>query len=72
MDKREITAGCSDLATEILSYMARNPKASDTLEGIVEWWLLEHRIRSRTALVQAALGELVERRLMILFYLLVL
>ena len=63
MDKREITTGCSDLATEILSYMARNPNASDTLEGIVEWWLLEHRIRRRTALVQEALVELVERRL---------
>ena len=63
MDKGEITVGCSDLATEIRSYMARNPNASDTREGIVEWWLLEHRIRRRTALVQEALGELVERRL---------
>jgi hypothetical protein len=55
---RELISGCSPLAKEILSYMARNPDAHDTLEGIVEWWLLEHRIRTRTTLVRNALGEL--------------
>jgi hypothetical protein len=55
---RELIGGCSPLAKEILSYMARNPDAQDTLEGIVEWWLLEHRIRTGTTLVRKALGEL--------------
>lgn len=56
----KLTGGCSELAKEILSYLARNPEADDTLEGIVQWWLLEHRIRTRTSQVQEALAELVE------------
>jgi hypothetical protein len=61
---RERLRACSALAREILSYMARNPNASDTLEGIVEWWLLEHRIRTRAALVRQALEELMAKGLM--------
>jgi hypothetical protein len=26
---------------EILEYLLRNPDAGNTIEGIVEWWLLE-------------------------------
>jgi hypothetical protein len=39
--------------------MVENSHAEDTLEGIVEWWLLEHRIRRQTARVQDAINELV-------------
>ena len=47
------------MAAEILDYMVENPGAQDTLEGIVEWWLLENRIRRETRRVREALDELV-------------
>lgn len=55
--------GLSPIAWEILSYMLDNPKAADSLEGVVEWWLLERRIRRRTIEIRKALDELVSRRL---------
>ena len=55
----------SSLELEILSYLTANPQAQDTLEGIVEWWLLEQEILRRKAQVSAALSELVERRLVL-------
>ena len=55
----------SDIAQEILAYLARHPEAQDTMEGIVEWWLLEQEIRRTTALVKAALAELVSRKLVL-------
>ena len=50
-----------DIAREILEYMADHPNAKDTLDGIVEWWLLERKVKNQTMLVQAALSELVSR-----------
>jgi DNA-binding MarR family transcriptional regulator len=47
------------LADEVLSYLVQHPQAQDTMEGIVEWWLLERRIRYAIADVEAALRELV-------------
>jgi len=44
---------------EILAYLAENPDAEDTLEGVVEWWLLEQRIKHLAARVEEALAELV-------------
>jgi hypothetical protein len=42
---------------EILRYLAQNPEANDTVEGIVEWWLLEQRINHSVAEVTAVLAE---------------
>jgi hypothetical protein len=42
----------------ILAYLCQNPEAEDTVEGIVEWWLLEEEIKRRTADVKQALDEL--------------
>lgn len=50
------------LAQEILGYLIRNPRAGDTLEGIVKWWLLEQKIHRSVADAQAALDELVKRK----------
>ena len=47
------------LAYQILAYLAAYPDAHDTLEGIVEWWLLEQHIKWQTGLVKDALEELV-------------
>ena len=49
------------VAGEILSYLGKHPQASDTLEGIVEWWLLQQKIEYQTKVVRDALAELVER-----------
>ena len=51
----------SQLGNNILAYLVDHPKAQDTLEGIVEWWLLEQKITYETARVQEALSELVNR-----------
>jgi hypothetical protein len=55
----------SETAHEILAYLAAHPEAQDTLEGIVQWWLLEQKIRSQTARVKEALAELVTRKLVL-------
>ena len=43
----------------ILKYLAENPNAQDTLEGIVEWWLLDRLTESHAATVKEALAELI-------------
>ncbi|MEK6280814.1 MAG: hypothetical protein AABN95_10715 [Acidobacteriota bacterium] len=55
------------IAHEILQYLIENPEAQDTLEGIVEWWLLERTIKQRTVSVKAALAMLVADRLVIAY-----
>jgi hypothetical protein len=53
------------IVRELLAYLDENPESGDTLEGIVEWWLLEQKIKNRTVEVKEALSELVERGLII-------
>jgi len=55
----------SRIAHEILSYMADNPDSEDTLEGIVEWWMLEREIKRHTGLVRRALAGLVAEGLVV-------
>lgn len=54
-----------EMARAVLSYLVRNPKAQDTLLGIVEWWLLDHQIRTRTAEVKRVVDQLVAERLIL-------
>ena len=42
----------------ILSYLKRNPDASDTLEGITRWWVEMERINSSVEQVAAACRNL--------------
>jgi hypothetical protein len=49
----------SDIEQEILAYLVEHPRAQDTLEGIMQWWLLEQEIKRWMLQVQAALTELV-------------
>lgn len=51
----------SKIAREILHYLADHPDAEDTLDGIVQWWLLERKIYQHTAAVQEALHSLAEQ-----------
>ena len=55
--------GRSQVALEILAYLAENPTAQDTMLGIVEWWLLEQQIKTQTYAVKDALADLVSRGL---------
>lgn len=45
--------------SEILAYLERMPQASDTIEGIVNWWLYDQRLRTGREVVLAALADLV-------------
>ena len=55
----------SKIGNEILAYLIDHPNARDTLEGIVEWWLLEQQIKFQTARVKDALSDLVARGLIL-------
>ncbi len=49
----------SDIARSVLAYLSAHADARDTLEGIVEWWLVEQRIVEQTAAVKDVLDGLV-------------
>jgi len=53
------------IAEEILGYLVARPNAQDTLEGIVEWWLLEQKITVQTARVKETLAGLIADGLII-------
>lgn len=55
----------AETAYQILSYLHANPDAQDTLEGIVEWWLLDQKIRQQTECVKTALAHLTTRGLIV-------
>ena len=60
-----MTASSSDsraaVGREILAYLAAHPGSQDSLEGIVEWWLLHHYVTKTRAAVRGALTQLVAR-----------
>lgn len=51
--------GSWNIEQGILSYLAKHPDAGDTVEGIVQWWLLEQRIERQVAETQNELHKLV-------------
>ena len=55
----------SKVAWDVLSYLIDNPDAQDTLEGIVEWWILQRTIENQTKTVQAVLAELTAKGLIL-------
>lgn len=52
------------IARDILSYLLAHTAAEDTIEGIVDWWLLEEQIRRRKKEVQKVVDELVSENLL--------
>jgi hypothetical protein len=54
-----------EISHKILAYLIDNPMARDTLEGIVEWWMLQQNIKHNIAMVRKALDELVGRKLLV-------
>ncbi len=55
----------SKIGNEILAYLVDHPNARDTLEGIVEWWLLERVVKFQEAQVKKALAQLVAKELIL-------
>lgn len=51
------------LSDEILRYLRAHPRAADTVDGIVEWWLPRQRRDEAVDQVQRALDALVGRGL---------
>ncbi len=49
----------TEIAYEILAYLAEHADAQDTIEGIVEWWMLERDIQRRAMKVKEAVAEFV-------------
>ena len=49
------------LTQQLLDYWIEHPEAQGTVEAIVEWWLLEQRIRQAADEVGAVLVELVAK-----------
>lgn len=47
------------LSDEILRYLRAHPRAADTVDGIVEWWLPRQRRDEAAGRVQRALDKLV-------------
>ncbi len=47
-----------ELADAVLDYLSENPRASDTLEGIAEWWIMRQRIRAEIETLAKVLRRL--------------
>jgi len=54
-----------EIGLEILTYLLNNQDSRDTLEGIIQWWLLERYIRQKITLVRKVLLELVSQGLIV-------
>jgi hypothetical protein len=48
-------------ASEILNYLSRHPNAQDTIEGILQWWVMEAWIRKWEPKIVEAVTLLVEQ-----------
>ena len=54
-----------DICYYILAYLSDNPEAGDTFDGIVEWWLLDQRIKFETRNVSEAVARLISEGLIV-------
>ncbi len=48
------------IAEEIMAYLRERPMASDSLDGITHWWLVQQAITKNMELVEQALEQLTE------------
>jgi len=55
----------SQIGYKVLAYLVEHPEAQDTLEGILEWWLLEREIKFQATRVKEALSQLVAKGLIL-------
>jgi hypothetical protein len=50
-----------DPRQEIVDYFQKHPSATDSLEGIVNWWLPRQRYETARGVIQQALDDLVKQ-----------
>jgi hypothetical protein len=48
-------------APEILEYLARQPGVQDTIDGILQWWVLDSCIRNWAPKIADTVAQLVQR-----------
>jgi hypothetical protein len=53
-----------ELADIVLGYLAEHPDASDTLEGIAEWWIMRQQTRVEVTTLARVLRRLSESSLL--------
>ena len=53
-----------EAAEAILGYLAEHPRASDTLEGIAEWWIMRHQVRVEVNTLKKILRQLTDSDLL--------
>ena len=63
--KTHVCTDRAQISRVLLSYLSENTAASDTLEGIVEWWFLDQQLRQETATVKQVLDDFVETKLIL-------
>lgn len=51
----------TDPRQEIVEYLHVHPHAADTVDGIIQWWLLRQRYETAREVIQHALEELVDQ-----------
>lgn len=56
----EMWWGEKEMGEAIFEYLAEHPQASDTLEGIAEWWIMRQRIRVEVTKLANVLRHLAE------------
>lgn len=54
-----------ETAHKILAYLMDNPDAKDTLEGIVDWWLLQQDLKRNVALIRKTVEELIHKKFLL-------
>jgi hypothetical protein len=60
----ELWWGEKEMGEAIFEYLAEHPLASDTLEGIAEWWIMRQSIRVEVNKVAKVLCHLAESSLL--------
>jgi hypothetical protein len=50
-----------ELAAEIREYLDQNPHAADTLDGIVQWWIVQQRFLRGLHAAGRAVKRLIEQ-----------
>ncbi len=53
-----------EMADAILGYLAEHPRASDTMEGIAEWWIMRHEVRVEVNTLERILRQLINSGLL--------
>lgn len=60
MTQNQQKAEVARIADAIRQYLNEHPRAADTFEGVVHWWLLRQRYETAMTLVGEALDMLIQ------------